>query len=734
MLFKRLKLLTILFFVLAPLGFAATYNTAIPMRAGPVSHYGALGTSGSKIVSISNGKQAMLRGLSFFWSDPTGLAYYTEDVVEYVAATLKADVLRFAMGTGYYDNKGGASSPILNAYATNPASLKQTLDRMVAAAIENDIYLIIDWHSHRAEQELSIAKEFFSYAAERYKGIPNIIWEVYNEPVYTSWGEVKSYSENIISIIRAHSPNLALVGTTNWSQNPQEGANSPVNQPNVAYVLHFYAGTHFVESFRGKITQTLNAGYPVFISEWGTTEASGSGGVNSSESQKWLSFMDSNNISNCNWSIRHAMGVNGENEASALFSGSTTLNNKAALATATYSTSGNIVKNYLQTKGRAWADSLIAGKTSGSCHFKSIEEKETVGTITGKANSGCTYTSSDDAVATIAGGTITIKKAGLAVFTGNDGSQSVLVATKVPSQTYNIKELVCRINGSCNSGNLGSYSSSGNKNEQKTNSTTIEGSNVSVTSSNPSVISVTKTKCTGSDCIGSSKDQEVWVYQFKSLGRSEIRITVPATAQYGALDTTVSMAYMKNNQSLDGVFKNMTVAPGSVTDMLPLTTRYEDAPVTYTFSNEGYASIQGTNLVAGNENVIINITANAPATTNYEALGTANDGTVNGVTRTIIIGTGELDATIPLQLIQVSNLLTPFKLGSSPEGLRLSLSRGSMIEIQFLDVHGREVSPGLKEKKNAGEHWVSLSHLQSGHYLIRVKQGAYSKTIPFIKK
>jgi hypothetical protein len=40
-------------------------------------------------------------------------------------------------------------------------------------------YLIVDWHSHRAESEQALAREFFSYAAQRYANVPNIIWEVY---------------------------------------------------------------------------------------------------------------------------------------------------------------------------------------------------------------------------------------------------------------------------------------------------------------------------------------------------------------------------------------------------------------------------------------------------------------------------------------------------------------------------------------------------------------------------
>lgn len=736
MLSNKIKLIGIfLLSLLATSLSAATYNTAIPMRVGPVSAYGALGTNGNKIVSIAKStKQVMLRGLSFFWSDDTGLPYYTTDVVEYAATKLNADVLRFAMAIQYYNSQGSASEPILKSYMSEEALMKVALDEMVTAAIENDIYLIIDWHTHRAEQEQAKAKAFFTYAAQRYAKVPNIIWEVYNEPVNSSWGAVKNYAEDVIGAIRTHSQNLALVGTPNWCQKINDVNGSTVSKTNVAYVFHFYAGSHSVNEFGSRITSTLNAGNPVFISEWGTTNADGNGSPNSGESQNWFTFMETNKISSCNWSIRHAKNDDGSNEASAMFNGETTLNTKAALASATFSASGNIVKNYLNQNKSSWADTLTAGKTSGSCYFAPVTVEETQGTVTGKAKSSCTYTSSNQDVATISGGTITVKKAGLATFTANDGTLSVFVATKVPSQTYFIKAFICRMNKSCSgSSGLNSYSSGGNENEQKANTTTNQGTNVTITSSNPSVISVTKTKCTGVGCIASNIGADIWAFKFLQKGTSEIRVTAPATSTHGSYDTVLTMAYLKNIQKLSSVFANAIVEKGSITDMLPTTALNENAPVTYTFSNPGYASIMGSNLVAGDIDVLINITANTPETATYEALGTAIDGTVNGITKLVAIGTGALNATIPVKTIQVSKVLTPFKLGATPEGLRLSLDQSGFVSIQFLDLTGREVRSPISNNMAAGNHWIPINGLEAGSYLIRVKQGIRSKTIPWTK-
>jgi endoglucanase len=67
------------------------------------------------------------------------------------------------------------------------------------------------------------------------------------------------------------------------------------------YTCHFYAGEHG-EWLRGKIQNALDRGLPVFISEWGTSRATGGGGVYRKESDQWISFMEKHRLSWANWS------------------------------------------------------------------------------------------------------------------------------------------------------------------------------------------------------------------------------------------------------------------------------------------------------------------------------------------------------------------------------------------------------------------------------------------------
>jgi endoglucanase len=191
-------------------------------------------------------------------------------------------------------------------YLTNPAVEKAKVIAVIDACIELGIYVIVDWHDHTAESNRAQAISFFQEIANQYSGVPNLIYEIYNEPQTGagSWNSsIKPYADTVVKYIREIEPdNIIVVGTPNWSQYVDEAANNPLSYNNIAYSLHFYAETHR-QWLRNRAATALNKGVALFVTEFGTCSSSGSGPIEYTETDTWLKFLDANKISWCNWSL-----------------------------------------------------------------------------------------------------------------------------------------------------------------------------------------------------------------------------------------------------------------------------------------------------------------------------------------------------------------------------------------------------------------------------------------------
>lgn len=258
--------------------------------ATPVQAHGQLTVEGNRIVGNS-GQTVQLRGMSLFWSQWIG-TYWNAEVIRWLADDWKCAIVRAPMAVEH----GG--------YLTSPHTENQKVKAVVDAAIAEGIYVIIDWHDHNASAHTSQARAFFSEMAQTYGSYPNVIYEIFNEPDYETWGgEIKPYAQTVIDAIREHDPdNLVIVGTPEWSQRVDIAAGNPLADPNVAYTLHFYAASH-KEALRQRAASALAGGIALFVTEWGTCEYTGDGYLDYNETSAWLDFMDQHGLSWCNWSI-----------------------------------------------------------------------------------------------------------------------------------------------------------------------------------------------------------------------------------------------------------------------------------------------------------------------------------------------------------------------------------------------------------------------------------------------
>ncbi|MBD5497560.1 MAG: cellulase family glycosylhydrolase [Lachnospiraceae bacterium] len=270
---------------------AAFPRTAYPSTAG------ALQVNGTQLTD-ENGAAVQLKGISTH-----GLAwfpdYVNEDCFKQFREEWNVNVIRLAMYTIEY---GGYCS------GGDQKALKELIHNGVSYATSLDMYVIIDWHVLTDQDPNTYkdsAKQFFAEMAEKYAGYNNVLYEICNEPNGgTSWKDIKSYAEEVIAVIRSYDEDgIIIVGTPNWSQFVDQAAVDPITgYDNIMYSLHFYAATH-KESLRNTMTAAIDAGLPIFVSEYGICDASGNGGIDEKQANQWVSTMNSYGVSYVAWSL-----------------------------------------------------------------------------------------------------------------------------------------------------------------------------------------------------------------------------------------------------------------------------------------------------------------------------------------------------------------------------------------------------------------------------------------------
>ena len=104
-------------------------------------------------------------------------------------------------------------------------------------------------------------------------------------------------------IIRnAGSDAIIVCGANTWSQDVHEVKGHTIEYDNVMYTFHFYSGTHG-EDLRNRVKSVSEDGIPIFVTEFGVCAASGNGGYDTANADKWIELCDKYNISFACWSF-----------------------------------------------------------------------------------------------------------------------------------------------------------------------------------------------------------------------------------------------------------------------------------------------------------------------------------------------------------------------------------------------------------------------------------------------
>lgn len=266
----------------------------------PFGINGRLKVCGTKLCN-QHGHPIQLRGMSthglqwFPWGD-----CLKDASLESLARDWGADILRVSV----YIQEGG--------WATDKAKFNGMVDQIIGAASARGLYVLLDFHlltPGDPNANLDHAKEFFERMVPLHGPRGNVLFEIANEPNGVDWARIKQYADQIVPVIRKHDKQSPiLVGTMAWSSLGVSGqgpwthiASAPIADPNLLYVMHFYAGEH-KDAYRAAL-RAASEKLPLFVTEFGTQAASGDGGNDFASGQAWLDLMAEKKISWVNWNF-----------------------------------------------------------------------------------------------------------------------------------------------------------------------------------------------------------------------------------------------------------------------------------------------------------------------------------------------------------------------------------------------------------------------------------------------
>lgn len=265
-----------------------------------VTKHGKLNTK-EGAVRDQNGNKVSLMGPSFFWSCSAPL-WWTKETVDFLVSKYNVQIVRLPISIA--PTEGGqpwvdpSQTWNVDNYLHNPEYTRAMVDEVVKAAIENDIYVIIDFHEHNAEHWVDLSKDFFTYFATKWGDYPNVMYEIYNEPT-TDNGTVVNYAKQIIPVIRGiDSDNLIIVGSTQYSREPHNVTAAGEGYSNIAYTWHGYVEWGHQSDWNN--AGNWNNGVPIVVTEWGLNYGKADGGL--------LNIYRERSLINCFWSMSNKGG------------------------------------------------------------------------------------------------------------------------------------------------------------------------------------------------------------------------------------------------------------------------------------------------------------------------------------------------------------------------------------------------------------------------------------------
>ena len=245
-----------------------------PCSGGAVSELRSadlLQAQGNRLVY--GGREVRLRGVAI--GDPL-LARPDRPTSDFrvLAGTWRCNLVRISVHPGTWRDRR--------------AEALRLLERDVAAALANRMWVVIDWHAMGwpdafsqgpdYDSRWSLARSFWREMARRFGNDGRVVFELWNEPAFDRlggprrwrWPALRARYEELIALVRANGPNLVLLGGDRWAYDLRGIRTAPAWGRNIGYSWHIYAGHDGNDpaAWVGKLDD-LDRHHPVLVTEWG---------------------------------------------------------------------------------------------------------------------------------------------------------------------------------------------------------------------------------------------------------------------------------------------------------------------------------------------------------------------------------------------------------------------------------------------------------------------------------
>lgn len=178
------------------------------------------------------------------------------------------------------------------------AEAARALASEVAAARAQGLAVIVEWHAigwpggafetphddrqlpvNAYDTDLDLARDFWADTAGRFGDDPQVIFEIWNEPVRleasegawgADWRALRPVWQDLLGVIRRRAGNLVLATGGGWASDLTGIRDAPLEDQAVGYAWHVYPGTAGGEPERlAERLDGLPHAHAVFVTEWG---------------------------------------------------------------------------------------------------------------------------------------------------------------------------------------------------------------------------------------------------------------------------------------------------------------------------------------------------------------------------------------------------------------------------------------------------------------------------------